>query len=232
MSTAAKSSTKKTSKVAEPVAVAVAPAPVAAPAKETKTKAKTSKAEAPTVVAAVVPAVVPAAAAAAAAAASTVAAAETPVEEDVSASLQKSIADLHEQFAALKASFSTAAATLKTIEKQAARVIKKADRRKKRKAEAVEGATPKPCIFTQPVKVSAELCSFLGKPAGTEISRSAVTKAVMAYAHAHTLMDKQQIKADATLRKLLTVTEADNLTILNLQKYLNRHYVKATPAAV
>ena len=82
------------------------------------------------------------------------------------------------------------------------------------------------------MKISAELCSFLGKPKDTEVSRSAVTKGVMAYAKAHNLMDKQTIKADAAMRKLLTLTETDTLTILNLQKFLRRHYVKpAAPTA-
>jgi chromatin remodeling complex protein RSC6 len=144
-------------------------------------------------------------------------------EEDVSVSLLKTVADLQEQFSALKQSLSTAANALKTLEKQAGRVVKKAGRKQKRK---VEGAEPKACIFTKPVKISAELCSFLGKPKDTEVSRSAVTKGVMAYAKAHNLMDKQTIKADAAMRKLLTLTETDTLTILNLQKFLRRHYVK------
>jgi len=155
---------------------------------------------------------------------------EVAVEEDVGASLQKSIADLQEQLASLKTATAAAATALKTIEKQATRLAKKADRRRKRKAEAVEGAEPKPCIFTKPVKITAELCSFLGKPKDTEVSRSSVTKGVMEYARNHSLMDKQTIKADAALRKLLTLAEGDVLTILNLQKYLRRHYVKAVVA--
>ena len=215
---------KKTVKSAEPVAAAVAAAvPVAAPAPAAPkaTKAKAAKAEAAAAVVAA-PAVV------------TAVVAPSPVEgaeEDVGASLQKTIADLHDQLTALKSAFSTAAATLKVVEKQAGRVIKKADRRRKRKVEAVEGAEPKPCIFTKPVKISTELCSFLGKPKDTEVSRSAVTKGVMAYARAHNLMDKQTIKADASLRKLLTLNEGDALTILNLQKYLRRHYIKPAPVA-
>jgi len=206
----------KTTKAAEPV---VPTATVAVPApKATKTKA--AKAE----VAVAAPVVT---------AAATVA--PTPevatVEEDVGASLQKTIAELHEQLTGLKTAFSTAAATLKVVEKQAARLAKKADRRRKRKAEVVEGAEPKPCIFTKPVKISAELCSFLGKPKDTEVSRSAVTKGVMEYARSKSLMDKQTIKADAVLRKLLTLNEGDSLTILNLQKYLRRHYVKPAPVA-
>ena len=221
---AAIKSTKKTTKNTEPVAVAVAvAAPVAAAAKATKA----SKAAAAATVAAPVATATVANVVAPSPTEST-----TAVEEDVGASLQKTINELHEQLSGLKSAFSTAAATLKVLEKQAARVVKKAERRRKRKTEAVEGAEPKPCIFTKPVKISTELCSFLGKPKDTEVSRSAVTKGVMAYARAHNLMDKQTIKADASLRKLLTLNEGDALTILNLQKYLRRHYVKPTPAAV
>jgi chromatin remodeling complex protein RSC6 len=146
--------------------------------------------------------------------------------------LLKNIEELSEQLSGLKATLQTALLGLKTLEKQAARVVKKADRRGRRKAEAVEGAPKKPCIFTTPVKISEELCSFLALPKASEVSRSAVTKAVMAYARSHNLMEKQTIKADAPLRKLLSLKDSDpQLTILNLQTYLSRHYVKAVPVA-
>ena len=205
------SKTTKTVKSTAPVVVVAAP--VAAPVEAKATKAK--KTEAAPVAAPVAEIPSPT---------------ETVEEEDVSVSLLKTVSDLQEQFAALKQSLSTAANALKTLEKQAGRVVKKADRKKKRKV--VEGAEPKACIFTKPVKISAELCSFLGKPKDTEVSRSAVTKGVMAYAKANNLMDKQTIKADAAMRKLLTLSETDVLTILNLQKFLRRHYIKpAAPTA-
>lgn len=217
MSSAAKTSKKstktETAAVAAPVAAA---APVVA--KATKKSAKTEAVAAPVVPAPVAEAVV----------------APTPAtatDEDLGASLQKSIASLQENLNNLKAATAAAASALKTIEKQAARLAKRADRRRKRSSAKVEGAEPKPCIFTKPVKITDELCSFLGKPKGTEISRSAVTKGVMAYAKSHNLMDKQTIKADAALRKLLSLSESDNLTILNLQKFLGRHYVKPAPVA-
>ena len=66
------------------------------------------------------------------------------VEEDVSVSLQKSITELQEQLSGLKSSITAAFTTLKSIEKQASRVIKKAERRRnKSKAAPVEGAEPK-----------------------------------------------------------------------------------------
>lgn len=151
-------------------------------------------------------------------------------DEDISAVLQKTISDLHEQLNNIKSAIATAANTIKSIEKQAGRVIKKADRKRKNRSVAADG-TKKPCEFTKLTKITDELCAFLGKPKGTEMTRSEVTKAVIAYAKSHNLMDKQAIKADAALRKLLTVTENDNLSILTLQKFLKRHYIKPAPVA-
>lgn len=232
---ASKSKMTKTEVVAAVAAVAAPVATVGAPT-TTKTT-KVSKKTAPTVeVSETAPVAAPVVAAPTAAvvdAVSTTVAAPVVDESDVGAVLTKSIAELHEQLSTVKTTLSAALAGLKTIEKQAARVVKKAERRRKRKTAQTEGGaeSTKACIFTKPVQITDELCSFLGKSKGSEVSRSEVTKGVMAYAKSHNLMDKQTIKADATLRKLLALTEADTLTILNLQKYLGRHYVKAAPAA-
>ena len=207
--TKSKAAPKSATKTPEPVVAA----PVVAEKKTAKKAEKAEKAPVP-----VAPPVAPVAT-------------ETEAPAD-SAVLLKGFEELHEQLSGMKAALQTSLAALKTLEKQATRLAKKADRRGRRKTEATEGGEPKPCIFTKPVKVSAELCSFLALPKDSEVSRSAVTKAVMAYARAHNLMDKQTIKADAPLRKLLTLTENDTLTILNLQKFLRRHYVKpAVPLA-
>jgi ribosomal protein L11 len=72
----------------------------------------------------------------------------------------------------------------------------------------------------------------LGVAKGSSLSRSEVTTKVCGYAKSHQLMDKQVIKADAALRKLLALTEKDELKILNLQRYLKPHYLKpAVPVA-
>jgi hypothetical protein len=222
MSSAAKSSKKS---VAKSEAPAAAPAPVAAPAaaapaKASKKAAKAVEAAAPAAAAPVVAAPV----------APTPEAVVQVADEDLGAALQKSIAALQDNLSSLKAAASAAGNALKAIEKQAARLAKRSDRKKKRSNKTKTGE-PKECIFTKPVKVTEELCAFLGKAKGTELSRSAVTKEVMAYAKSHSLMDKQNIKADAALRKLLTLSETDSLSILNLQKYLGRHFVKAVPVA-
>lgn len=231
-SSAKTTTTKKSAvKAVEPAAVVVATvvAPVAtvatvAPAKVSK------KAAAASVASVAAPAPAPASTLAAAPASPSLETAAA-VEEDISVTLANAITKQHELVAFAKSNAAEQAANLKTIEKLSARLAKKADRRRKRKTEAVEGAAPKDCIFTKPVRISEELCSFLGKPKNTEVSRSAVTKGVMDYAKSHSLMDKQTINADASLRKLLTLAEGDKLTILNLQKFLRRHYIKATPTA-
>lgn len=217
MSTSA-SASKKSAKTAAPVAAAVvAEAPKAAKAAKAP---KAAKAEA----------AAPAAAPAATPAAEAVAEVTTETASEGSV-LLKSVEALQEQLNGLKATLQVALTGLKTLGAQAGRLVKKAERRGRRKAPAVEGEAKKPCFFTVPSKISDELSAFLAKPKGSEMSRSDVTKAVMSYAKSHNLMEKQTIKADAPLRKLLTLKEGDNLTILNLQTYLSRHYVKAVPVA-
>ena len=223
----------KTTKVTAKKAAVEAPAPVVAPAVAAPVVKAAKKAE--KAVAAPVAAAPVVATTAAPAPAPTAAAAVTDVaavsEDDVGAQLTAQINTLHEQLAAQKAAFAATAAGLKVIEKLAARLIKKAGRKGKGKSKAVDGAPAKPCVFTEPTTVSAELGAFLGLAKGALISRSNVTSGIVNYAKSHSLMNKQAINTDAALRKLLGVTETDNLTILNLQKFLSKHYVKAAPVA-
>lgn len=220
---AAKKSTPAAS-TAAPVPVPAPVAEVAAP-KATKAAKKEVAAAATVATAPVVVAPVVAATATATNEAAVVA------EDDIGAQLTSQINSLHEQLTAQKAAFAATAASLKVIEKLAARLIKKAGRKGKSKSKPVDGAPAKPCVFTEPTTVSVELGAFLGLAKGSLISRSNVTSGIVNYAKSHSLMNKQAINTDAALRKLLGVTEADNLTILNLQKYLSKHYVKATPIA-
>ena len=125
-------------------------------------------------------------------------------------------------------------AELKRLEKRVARLQKEADKRRRRSKKPVEGEEAKPrklSIFEIPTGLSAELCSFLGRPAGSLESRSNVTKAITTYVKAHELKDKHTIKPDAKLKALLGVAAEEVLTYFNLQKYLNKHYLKATPVA-
>jgi upstream activation factor subunit UAF30 len=86
--------------------------------------------------------------------------------------------------------------------------------------------------FNKPQQVTEALHKFLNLPAGELISRSAVTKAVNAYVTEKGLKQGQNISLDETLKGLLNVPADVQVTFLNIQKYLNQHYIKQEkPAA-
>ena len=216
--TAKRVSKKEVASAVAPV-VAAAPAPVAAaaPVAEKKTKK---------VVAAAAPAAAPVVAApvvAAPVAAATEVAAEVPAT-----SLDDDLKVVLGRLTGLREVVSTMITEVKKLEKRVHREIKDARKRRRRvKAEGEEGAKPRgPSIFEIPTKVTDELCVFLGKPKGTLISRSNVTREINNYVKEKNLKNKHDIKPDAALKKLLRLTDADNLTYFNLQRYLNTHYVK------
>lgn len=80
--------------------------------------------------------------------------------------------------------------------------------------------------FRKPQKVTPELAAFLGLAADERISRSAVTKRFNQYFEKNNLKSGQNISLDATLKTLLNPPEDLQLTFLNIQTYINKHYVK------
>ena len=87
--------------------------------------------------------------------------------------------------------------------------------------------------FNKPQQVTEALAKFLNIPVTEMISRSQVTKAVNAYVTEKNLKAGQNISLDEPMKALLTVPEGTQVTFLNIQKYLNQHYVKVEkkPAA-
>jgi len=213
----AKTTTAK--KTAAPVAVAAPVKTETAVSPAPRSKAASAAAAAPAPVAAPV-----------------VAAAATPVaaagEEEVNlvAEFAAHVAKVNE----LRTTLGLVLADMKKTEKRLGRELKKAGRRRRTRAPALdEAGNPLPkkqSVFTKPQKITDDLCVFLGKPKGTEMSRSDVTRGIMAYVKDKKLNNKQDINPDAALRKLLRSTEAEKVTILNLQRYLKVHYVKAPVA--
>lgn len=140
---------------------------------------------------------------------------------------------LVEKVNTLRTTLAAVFSDMKKLEKRIPRELKKAQKGRRRRAAPVEGEEAKPkkeTVFTKPTAISDALCTFLGVPKGTLLSRSEVTTRVCHYAKEHNLMAKQVIKADAPMRKLLALTEKDELKILNLQRYLKPHYPKAATA--
>ena len=202
-------------KVTKKVEEAPVPAPVAAPAVEAKKVTK--KAAAPVVAPVVVPAVESVTAAPVEAEAATVS-----VQDDVKAMLT--------QANTVRETVGALVSELKRLEKRVAKLQKEADKRRRKSKKPVEGEEVKPrkpSIFEIPTALSNDLCAFLGVSNGSKESRSNVTKAITTYVKEKNLKEKHTIKPDSKLKGLLGVAEGDVLTYFNLQRYLNRHYLKA-----
>jgi chromatin remodeling complex protein RSC6 len=120
---------------------------------------------------------------------------------------------------------------LSKLSKRVTREVKEAGRRRRRnKAVPVEGAAPvakRPTIFTTPVTLRDSLCSFLGKPKGSQMTPAEVTKAFSTYVESHKLKDAEKghtIHPDEPMRKVLGVKEGEPLTYRNIQTYLYKLY--------
>ena len=77
---------------------------------------------------------------------------------------------------ALRTMSTSLAGDLKTLRKDVVRAVKKSGRRKRTPLTAEEKAARPPSGFAKPTIISDELCGFLGKPVGTEVARTEVTK--------------------------------------------------------
>jgi upstream activation factor subunit UAF30 len=80
--------------------------------------------------------------------------------------------------------------------------------------------------FNKPLKLSDKLRAFLNLGPEDLMSRSQVTRKVNEYVEAKGLKAGQKISLDATLQDLLAVPEGIQVTFLNIQKFINPHYIK------
>ena len=122
-------------------------------------------------------------------------------------------------------------ADYKLLEKSVSRELKAAS--KSKKAKKASSGNRQPSGFVKPSVISEELIEFLGKEAGTMMSRVEVSKGINAYITANNLKDKvsgRQINPDAKLATLLKIGKDEVLTYFNLQKYLKIHFVKTVGA--
>ncbi len=195
----------------------------AAPVKERKTKAKVAT----EAVASTTPA-----ASTAAPEASTVA---TPTEATVpSTTLSQDIESITAAFETIRKNASEQIAALKKLSRRVAKEMKEAGRKRRRNnksKEATEGGAVKekrPTIFTTPVTLKDELCSFLGVAKGSQKTPADVTRSFSAYIDKHGLKDANQghtIHPDAAMRKVLGLPEGESISYRNIQTYLYKLYV-------
>lgn len=87
----------------------------------------------------------------------------------------------------------------------------------------------KPSGFAVPSPISEELCDFMGKPSGTKVARTEVTQFIIDYIKEKGLQkhdNRKFIDPDAKLSNLLNVKKGDEVTYFNIQRYMNKHFVK------
>ena len=87
----------------------------------------------------------------------------------------------------------------------------------------------KPSGFAKPTKVTKELCFFMNKEEGSEIARTEVTRALVAYIKQNNLENKGNskiISPDDKLKQLLCLNDGEELTYFTIQKHMNKHFVK------
>jgi len=80
--------------------------------------------------------------------------------------------------------------------------------------------------FNKPLNVTDKLRVFLGLGADEKISRSQVTARINTYVTEKNLKAGQNISLDDTLKDLLQPPEGTQVTFLNIQKFINPHYIK------
>lgn len=110
----------------------------------------------------------------------------------------------------------------KSINKEKATLEKKVNKTKPKNPR-------KPSGFAKSSKISNELCEFMNKPIGSEVARTDVTKYIVEYIKSNGLQkqdNKKYINPDESLKSLLSVNNNEEVTYFNIQKYMNRHFIK------
>jgi chromatin remodeling complex protein RSC6 len=215
MSKSASAPAKKVSKKSDaPVAeVAAISAPVAEKSK--KAAAKPAAAAAPVAAAPVASTVAPAA--------------DAPVAE--TKTVEQEVGSLIAVFQQQRDQAVAAIKTLQRLQKRVAKDVKEAGRRRRRGKKETEDGVPKekrPTIFTTPVTLKDQLCAFLGKAKGSQMTPADVTRAFSAYVDSKKLKDAEKghtIHPDEPMRKVLGVKDGETLTYRNIQSYLYKLYV-------
>ena len=148
----------------------------------------------------------------------------TQVEE---VSLDQQFRDILSRIQEFRTLAASLTADVRKLQKNVTRQVRESNR-KNRKRRVQSGDTKRPPSgFAKPALISDSLCQFLGKPSGTEMARTEVTKYLTQYIKQHSLQDsenKRRINCDSALKSLLNVSDGDEVTYFNLQRYMKPHF--------
>jgi len=150
---------------------------------------------------------------------------------DAVPTLSDSFQELLGQLAVLRSQLTSVTGQVRQLQKRSERELKNAQKAGSKRARKTGNRAPSG--FVKPTKISKELAKFLGKPHGTEMARTVVTREINTYIRAHKLQDPKngrRILADTKLRSLLKLKKDDELTYFNLQRYMSPHFAKSVKA--
>jgi len=150
-----------------------------------------------------------------------------PVEENADAVLNELSVEFFGKIQQLNSLVSSLKADFRALEKKYQREIKL--NQKKSSKRGKKAGSRAPSGFVKPTRISDELAKFLDKPTGTEMARTEVTRDINTYIRSHNLQDKEngrKINPDSKLATLLKLTDKDELTYFNLQRYMSPHFTK------
>ena len=142
-------------------------------------------------------------------------------------------ADYSNKLQAAHATWTALRSEFRILERQTARELKNAQKASMKKKRKVGNRAPSG--FVKPTLISNELAGFLGKPEGSEMARTDVTREINKYIRTNNLQDKEngrKIIPDKKLTSLLKLKKGDELTYFNLQRYMSPHFAKASSTVV
>ena len=128
----------------------------------------------------------------------------------------------------LKTQITATSLQLKNLEKQ---VKKEMKNKNKEISKNKNRGNRKPSGFAEATHISNELCDFMGKQQGEKVARTEVTKYICNYIKENDLRkteNKRIINPDDKLKNLLGVNNSSEITYFNIQRYMNKHFIKSS----
>jgi len=149
-------------------------------------------------------------------------------EVDLMDEMNESFSSLLTTISSLKIQMTGLQNKIKSVERIAKKKIKQLNRKNTKNKNK---GNKNPSGFANPTKISTKLCDFMDLPDGSERARTDVTKYIIKYIKDNDLVDPknaQIIKPNNKLQSLLDMKEhADPLTYFNIQRYMNKHFLKS-----
>lgn len=142
---------------------------------------------------------------------------------DDSYNLEQQFKAIEKSLFSFKSQITTLQNQLKTLDKNVKREMKPL---KKDALKHKSKGNRKPSGFAKPSVISVELSEFMNKKRGEHVARTEVTQFIINYIKENNLADSKNIKPDNKLKKLLDINDNDEITYFNIQKFMNKHFIK------